>query len=622
MRPITSLADLHDLPQWVVFAQVPQPDGSKPKKMPYTPGTNTVAKVNDPATWRTHAEALADAERTGRHPGIALTPAMGVTLVDVDDRIDDALIAEVDSYAERSLNGGLHIVCRGRPPEHFIAPPGVEIYPRHGNRFLLVTGDIIDGRGTIEERTELLEELFPPAERPAIALPSAALAMEDDEILRRARSTKNGPEFSALFDRGDISVYENDASRADLALCSMIAFWTTDPTQIGRIFGQSALTRSKWERRRGYRESTIGKALHRSEFYTPALRAVAAEIRVAPPTSQAVADPCAGRILELERQLAEAQATISVQIATIATLRSVQSSSARIVGNRALGPPRIVAAMLATQFAWRATAETPPGEVSDPPPAGMMRLGVAAGARLAGVSPKSAGAHFATLTAQGIIRRKIETRLVSADPDTGELLTRPEWRSVHFVGPANATTLTPETAVAFASEVASVTPMRAENRGGKRVSRCPDHPEAGVVREHIDRCATCRRELGRDEAPLPPVALDPLPAERSAKFADHRGVAEDVLIRRKSADHSAGAGERGAHVADRGRDHSRRESPAKFADHSRDLARARAAADLALREPAWLSAAPDPWETPESPPLPGLFAPPDPARSRHFDVGD
>src|SRR5262249_40583233 len=59
---------------------------------------------------------------------------------------------------------------------------------------------------------------------------------------------------------------------ADLALCSMLAFWTGgDAEQIDRLFGESKLTRPKWEKRLDYRQRTIAKALKgRTEYYTPA----------------------------------------------------------------------------------------------------------------------------------------------------------------------------------------------------------------------------------------------------------------------------------------------------------------------------------------------------------------
>jgi len=42
----------------------------------------------------------------------------------------------------------------------------------------------------------------------------------------------------------------NDHSRADLALCGMLAFWCGgDPERIDRLFRRSDLMREKWDRR-------------------------------------------------------------------------------------------------------------------------------------------------------------------------------------------------------------------------------------------------------------------------------------------------------------------------------------------------------------------------------------
>ncbi|PLS86750.1 MAG: hypothetical protein CYG60_05595 [Actinobacteria bacterium] len=59
---------------------------------------------------------------------------------------------------------------------------------------------------------------------------------------------------------GDTSGYDGDDSRADLALCSMLAFWTGDEHQLDRLFRRSGLYREKWERA-DYRERTIRKAI-------------------------------------------------------------------------------------------------------------------------------------------------------------------------------------------------------------------------------------------------------------------------------------------------------------------------------------------------------------------------
>src|SRR5439155_15578492 len=72
---------------------------------------------------------------------------------------------------------------------------------------------------------------------------------------------------------GDTSEYGSQ-SEAELALCSMLTFWTgPDPERIDRLFRRSALYREKWDEPhysdgRTYGEGTIAKALDGAEeFY-------------------------------------------------------------------------------------------------------------------------------------------------------------------------------------------------------------------------------------------------------------------------------------------------------------------------------------------------------------------
>jgi hypothetical protein len=282
---------LIDLPNWVVFRTYPKPDG-RLGKTPLVPGTDRHASISDPATWRTFAVALADATARGLSLGIAITTDVNITLIDIDGQRDHPLIASLDSYTERSVSGtGIHILVQGHPPANAIKPPGTEVYP--GNRFLLITGELIDGRGTIEDRAAQLATLFPA--RVAPPTPPPSLSHEDEDILRRARAAKNASQFANLFDRGDTSAYGHDHSRADQALCSLISFWTQDPGQIDRLFRQSALMREKWDRA-DYRDRTIGKALQRDTFYTPS------EAQAWSP-----ADPCG----DVRDELAELRAALA-----------------------------------------------------------------------------------------------------------------------------------------------------------------------------------------------------------------------------------------------------------------------------------------------------------------------
>ena len=78
-----------------------------------------------------------------------------------------------------------------------------------------------------------------------------------DQIIAALKKQRNSEKFIKLFDRGDISDYNNDDSAADCALVSLIAFRTgDDPELIFEIIQQSALMRDKWNRE-DYRERTI-----------------------------------------------------------------------------------------------------------------------------------------------------------------------------------------------------------------------------------------------------------------------------------------------------------------------------------------------------------------------------
>jgi hypothetical protein len=85
----------------------------------------------------------------------------------------------------------------------------------------------------------------------------------DEQVIERCRTAINAMKFEALFDHGDVHTYHGgDDSVADLALLSMLGFYTQDEAQLERIFSSSALgQRGKWRRRHDYRERTIRKAL-------------------------------------------------------------------------------------------------------------------------------------------------------------------------------------------------------------------------------------------------------------------------------------------------------------------------------------------------------------------------
>jgi primase-polymerase (primpol)-like protein len=236
------------------------------------------ASVNDPATWSPFEVVLA-AFLAGHGDGVGIVLGDGVVGVDLDDVHDvctgvfdaDAvkIVRALESYTEFSPSGmGAHVLALGALPPGRRVLGHVEMYD--SGRFFTVTGLHVAGTPvTIEERTAALAvlhaRLFPaPAASPRATFARSSVAAEDDEtLLERAHAARNGNKFGALW-RGDTTGYPSH-SEADLALCSLLGFWTGhDAARIDRLFRASGLMRPKWDEARGaqtYGAATIACAL-------------------------------------------------------------------------------------------------------------------------------------------------------------------------------------------------------------------------------------------------------------------------------------------------------------------------------------------------------------------------
>jgi len=504
MTPITTIADLQALPQWVNFDQVPQPDGEKPRKEPYTPGTSSKARVNDPRTWRTYAEARADAERTGRLPGVAITPAMGLTLIDIDGRADHPLIAALSSYTERSLNGGLHIVVRGRPPVDFTTPAGVEVYPRHGNRFVIITGTLVDGRDTIEDRTELLATLFPAkVEPPRAVVAPAEWDTDDTAVIERTLRMAKGRRLHQDGARGD---YASD-SEADLGLlnCYVLA-GATNETQLDRLFRASAWgkERAKWDDRPDYRTRTLARALDGTVqpfkgWDQPALTSAQSRATIMTPgrTEQPTAptgqdDPSDADPCTAERDtIAALRAEVATLRAENAALSRLQSATMALLRSRNLQAGEKIIGLVSLFEAEAATTRgtTDPEGWTDTP---LERI-----AESAGCSAKVAGKHQATISTTGIIEsRTIDRR----DPDTGVITKR---RQIRIPAPTSDTPTPslPERILALSTATPERDPSK-QRWGGKRP--CPGCGNVGTVTTTTVACKGCGAVLSAIVTEQPP----------------------------------------------------------------------------------------------------------------------
>jgi hypothetical protein len=233
-----------------------------------------------------------DAYERGQCDGIGfvLHPEDGFIGIDIDHCLDlntskweewaIDIFRKLDSYGEFSPSGqGIRIFVRGNLPEGVTGKKkgNIEIYS--AGRYLTLTGHRLNGPLKIEARqdeiNEFYEEIF--AEKPKAKATSNGHTEwnpSDDELLDKAFAAKNGEKINQLFG-GDITGYPSQ-SEADLALCSMLAFWAADEAQLDRLFRRSALMRDKWDERHGattYGERTIAKAFaDRTEHFSSAIR--------------------------------------------------------------------------------------------------------------------------------------------------------------------------------------------------------------------------------------------------------------------------------------------------------------------------------------------------------------
>jgi putative DNA primase/helicase len=287
MDPVTWTripASLRLRPSWVCWrwAERPDPDTGELKRTkipiharyPWRSASST-----DPATWGAFGVALRTVRENPAQAlglGFVFAPGAGLVGVDLDGAVDAAtgaltpfaweVVTALDSYTETTPSGtGLHIIVAGTlpPGRRQRKAPGANIELYSEGRFFTMTGAHLPVTpATVEERTAALAALygtlFPPEPTPPPQAATPAV-LADTAILRIASNARNGAKFRALM-RGDIAGYASE-SEADAALLALLAFYTSDPAQLERLFSLSALADAKWRDRPRYRARTLALAL-------------------------------------------------------------------------------------------------------------------------------------------------------------------------------------------------------------------------------------------------------------------------------------------------------------------------------------------------------------------------
>ena len=291
--------ELKSLPQWVGFFRTPAKDGKTTKK-PVNVRTLYGASSTNPETWGTFEQAVNAIGKTakvgesqGKIEGIGFVFAPPYCGIDLDHVINadtgeinrQALdvISTMDSYTEISPSGtGIHIIYKGEIHKEWKCKKnsglgnGSDIEMYQQGRYFTVTGNRFNDK-EIESREPHAALIYKAYMdngqdgQKTLSVPSEpskaktkSLTVTDKDIIDKAMNSSNGMKFARLFN-GDTSDYDNDDSRADLALCSMLAFWCNkDISMMDRIFRQSKLMREKWDEKHGrdtYGNITMQKAV-------------------------------------------------------------------------------------------------------------------------------------------------------------------------------------------------------------------------------------------------------------------------------------------------------------------------------------------------------------------------
>lgn len=308
VQPENVATKLVNRDQWILWAYEFDSDRTEWTKVPRRPDRpDRRASSTTPDHWtefETAVDALEDPDIDGL--GFVFAESGTVAGVDLDDCRNPVtgelkawageVLVDLDTYSEASPSAtGAHALCLGfvpeggnrNDPDHIDGH--IEMYD--SGRFFTVTGHTIGDTETVKQRNQGLSDIhsrYITEDTDQTGLDEHAgsdtgtdtssanpeptdVDLSDSEIVEKAKQSENGDKFARLW-RGSTAGYPSH-SEADLALCSLLAFWTGgDERRIDSLFRESGLMRSKWDEDHGgqtYGEMTIATAAAGTDTYDP-----------------------------------------------------------------------------------------------------------------------------------------------------------------------------------------------------------------------------------------------------------------------------------------------------------------------------------------------------------------
>ncbi|MFZ0869022.1 MAG: AAA family ATPase [Candidatus Sulfotelmatobacter sp.] len=265
-----TIAELQKQKRWVLWKL--EAVNGKQTKVPYQPNGRK-AMANNPATWQTYAACAAV---VSHFSGVGVTLGDGIFGVDIDkccDAVTGKFTAEsreivigLDSYSEYSPSGtGCHVFCVGEMPEKYRgfntgkkgdsivrAIPGCKQIELKASGFYFTY--------SAWHLTKTPADLMPRQEQINALCDRVAAITQSKAGANLVVSADSEEKYRKLM-AGDLSDFNSDYSRADLALCNFLARkFSNNFFKIDEAWLASPLNREKLERT-DYRSATILKAI-------------------------------------------------------------------------------------------------------------------------------------------------------------------------------------------------------------------------------------------------------------------------------------------------------------------------------------------------------------------------
>lgn len=230
--------------------------------------------TTDTRGWMSAAEAWKRAKSLGPSAriGALLTPGCGVTVVDMDeDYAGDqmAMVEWLDSYAETSSSGrGTHIYVQANLAGGVRdAKQDIEVYGQE--RFIIVTGNVINGWNVVESRQAKIDRLvarlggLKNAAKPVAATVNQAAS--DDACREVLKRVWKQDKVKRLWGGDWQAMGYPSQSEADMALIEALCFASDDDAVVATTFRKSGLGQRQ-KAQTNYVERTIGSLRKRREI--------------------------------------------------------------------------------------------------------------------------------------------------------------------------------------------------------------------------------------------------------------------------------------------------------------------------------------------------------------------